>query len=240
MIHTAKPWEGRLAEVEEARQRRRQPNLRIIVSQPGAKGRPPQRQCPADFDVIFVEVGRLDCETWYRAGRIMVNRWLEERGKQRLIMERARFVKHLRMQGKKPQGPPTIQVATDRRPVAPELARMAADFLRIRRNGGWMISATGQGDWFVGSCRKSAGDMVTLAECKGFDRVAALASLAVTPPEPSNYLLEKPCRYSDGRQSYTTIAVSGPDHRGINPTAKQKRKLAGKPTVNRTGRGRKR
>jgi hypothetical protein len=35
----------------------------------GLKGRPPLRKVPGDFDVIFVEHGRLGCEAWYRARR---------------------------------------------------------------------------------------------------------------------------------------------------------------------------
>jgi hypothetical protein len=44
------------------------------------KGRPPQRKRPDDFDVIFVEQGRVECERWYRASRITVNRWMDEAG----------------------------------------------------------------------------------------------------------------------------------------------------------------
>lgn len=173
MIHQARPWEGKLAEVEEQRQQRKAPRLRIIVSEPGLKGRAPLRQCPADFDVIFVEIGRLDCEAWYRARRTTIDRWLEERGKLRLIRMRADYVKHLRLSGKKAKGTPQIQVAIDLTPPHPEVARMAADHLRICRNGGWMVSPTGQGDWFVGSCRKSAGEMVAMAAARGFDLVRA-------------------------------------------------------------------
>jgi hypothetical protein len=177
MIHPAKPWEGRLAEVEEQRGRKRPPKLRIIVSAPAGKGRPPQRQCPADFDVIFVEIGRLDCESWYRARRTTINRWLEERGKLRLLKLRADFVRHQRLMARQPKPRMPIQVATDSRHVLPEVAQMAAGFLRVIRNGGWMVSVTPQGDWFVGSIRRSAAEMVSIAEAKGFD--VAWANLQV-------------------------------------------------------------
>lgn len=119
MIQQSRPWEGKLAEVEEQRARRKPPKLNIIVSNPGLKGRPPQRQCPADFDVIFVEIGRLDCEHWYRARRTTIDRWLAERGKDRLIKARAEYVRFLRSQGKKPRGTPSIQVrpAQHRKPA---------------------------------------------------------------------------------------------------------------------------
>lgn len=181
MIHQPRPWDGKLAEVEEQRSRRKPPKLRIVVSEPGPKGRAPLRQCPADFDVIFVEIGRLDCEAWYRARRTTITRWLEECGKERLIRQRHEYVRLLRLQGKKPQGTPAIQVATDRSPPHPEVARQAAAFLRIRCNGGWMVSPTGHGDWFVGSGRKSAGEMVAMAEARGFD--VARANLQAMAPQ---------------------------------------------------------
>src|SRR5690242_19228672 len=68
-------------------------------AQSGLKGRPPLRKCPDDFDVIFVEQGRLGCEAWYRARRDTVTRWLEERGKVKLIRKRADFVAHQRANG---------------------------------------------------------------------------------------------------------------------------------------------
>lgn len=152
---------------------------------PPLKGRPPLRACPADFDVIFVEQGRLGCEAWYRASRTTVNRWMAERGHKRLIEARAAFVAHQRARGewmtrstrlvevrvRKTQG---LQAVRDRRFVNPNLARHAAQHLRIIRNGGFIVSPTPQGDWWVGSRRLSAAQMVDLACSKGFDRVSAL------------------------------------------------------------------
>lgn len=152
----------------------------------GLKGRPPQRACPDDFDVIFVEQGRDACEPWYRASKKTVNRWLEERGKTRLIKARATFVSHQRAGGKwitrqtrmvehkdvrvkRRSGP-----VRDRRKVSFIVARHAAQHLRIVRNGGYIVSPTGDGDWWVGSRRISAAQMVDLAEAKGFNREAAL------------------------------------------------------------------
>lgn len=133
-----------------------------------------RRPRPADFEVIFVEQGRVECEAWYGASRITVNRWLIEAGKRRLIELRAAFVKHQRNVAPKPKecDPP----AAEGRPVPAEVARLAADFLRIPRNGGWLISATGEGDWWVGQTRRSTADMVDLATKKGFDLTTAEAS----------------------------------------------------------------
>jgi hypothetical protein len=66
----------------------------------GPKGRPPLRSCPDDFEVIFVEKGRDGCESWYRARRDTVTRWLSECGKDRLIKARANFVSHQRANGR--------------------------------------------------------------------------------------------------------------------------------------------
>lgn len=133
-----------------------------------------RRPCPEDFDVIFTEQGRLECEAWYRASRITVNRWLIERGKRRLILARAAFVKHQRDAGLKPPPIPAQNIVVGPA-VDLEVARLAADFLRTPRAGGWPISPTGQGDWWVGTTRKSAADMVAFAERKGFDAEAATA-----------------------------------------------------------------
>lgn len=133
-----------------------------------------RRQRPADFEVIFVEKGRVECETWYGASRITVNRWLIESGKRRLIELRAAFVKHQRESAPKPKE--CALPALDGRPVPAEVARLASDFLRQPRNGGWIISATGQGDWWVGQSRRSTSDMVDLAIRKGFDVTVAEAS----------------------------------------------------------------
>src|SRR5690348_2978131 len=56
------------------------------------------RQCPDDFEAMFVRLGRLECEEHYHAARLTIDRWLSERDKQRLIKERAEFVKNRRSQ----------------------------------------------------------------------------------------------------------------------------------------------
>lgn len=155
------------------------------------KGKAPLRPCPDDFDVIFVEKGREACESWYRARKTTVTRWLEERGKAKLIARRAAYVKTLRSQGKwitrstcmtavrvvKAHRPQPIR---DRRKVSIILARHAAHFLRISRNGGFTVSIANEGEWWVGSKRLSAAQLVDLAVGKGFDaRGAALQAEAM-------------------------------------------------------------
>lgn len=153
----------------------------------GPKGRPPPRKCPADFRVIFVEQGRLECEAWYRASRSTVNRWLEECGEKALIAARAAYVAHQRAAGewmtrstklvthREVRTVAKSQPVRDRRKVSDRVAREAARFLRTVRNGGFIVSPTGKGDWWVGSRRLSPAQMLELATRKGFDPSALQA-----------------------------------------------------------------
>jgi hypothetical protein len=147
----------------------------------GLKGRPPPRRRPEDFEVIFVEQGRIGCEAWYRARRTTVDRWLEECGKAKLIKRRAEYVAHQRAAGQwmtrstrlvenRPTGrTPRLMAIRDRRKIDPVVARHAAQFLRVVRHGGFIISMAQSGDWWVGSKRLSAAQMVDLAVSKGFN-----------------------------------------------------------------------
>lgn len=154
------------------------------ASRDGLKGRPPLRKAPDDFEVIFVEQGRDGCESWYRASRKTVNRWMAERGAQKLIDKRAAYVAHQRAAGQWMtrstrlvethivKRTPRLQAIRDRRKVNPTVARHAAQFLRIMRHGGFIISQAQNGDWWVGSKRLSAAQLVDLAVAKGFDHAA--------------------------------------------------------------------
>lgn len=155
-----------------------------VASTGELKGRPPPRPVPDDFDVIFVEQGRDGCEGWYRAHKTTVTRWLEERGKERLIKARADFVKHQRANGKWLTRSSRLvehrdtgrirrgQPVRDRRKVSFTLARHAAQHLRIVRNGGFIVSPASNDEWWIGSRRYSAAQLVDLAVSKGFDRNA--------------------------------------------------------------------
>lgn len=46
------------------------------------------RPCPPDFDLAFVNLGRNECERRYSASNRLVDRWLRERGKDRLLEAR--------------------------------------------------------------------------------------------------------------------------------------------------------
>jgi hypothetical protein len=131
-----------------------------------------RRPVPEDFDIVFVEQGRIACEAWYRASRITVNRWLLQRGKQRLIEERSKFVKHQRniAADASEQQPATVP------PSDPflSIARMAAEHLRVSRYGGWIVSQCGTGGWRVGTVYRSSEELIAMAERQGFDRQAAV------------------------------------------------------------------
>lgn len=136
------------------------------------------RPCPDDFEVVFIEQGRLECETWYRARRTTITRWLEESGKKRLIAKRAAFVKHQRdlRKGTKLKDQASDPVA-DRRKVDHRLAEHAASFLRSVKNGGWAIHARPDGLFVVGTMRRSAAEVVDLAVRKGFNKRRAIEQI---------------------------------------------------------------
>lgn len=152
---------------------------------PEPKGRPPLRKCPDDFQVIFIEQGRLGCEAWYRARRSTVSRWLFEQGKDRLIKLRSEYVRHQRSLGnwltrsscmtehRETKPAARSQSVADRRSVSFTLARHAAQHIRIIRYGGFTVSQANNGDWWVGSRRMSAAQLVDFACSKGFDRDGA-------------------------------------------------------------------
>lgn len=131
-----------------------------------------RRPCPDDFDVVFVEQGRLACESWYGASRITVNRWLMQRGKKRLIDDRANFVKHQRnmAKGQMPLHADDAQPTID---VLLPVARQAAQHLRVSRYGGWVVTQREGGGWCVGTVRKTSEELIVMAERQGFNRQAA-------------------------------------------------------------------
>lgn len=144
----------------------------------------PLRPVPDDFEVVFVEQGRLECEAWYRARRTTVTRWLEECGKQRLITKRAAFVKHLRQQSKAPEPVRRPSPKRDRRRVSFALVHRAANFLRCVRNGGWVVAPMSDGSWMVGTKRRSPAELVDMATQRGFDR--RQANLQIRAEEGEN------------------------------------------------------
>jgi hypothetical protein len=130
------------------------------------RGNDSRRRCPDDFDIIFVEKGRIECESWFRASRLTVNRWLLERGKKRLIDSRAAFVRHMRDQEYRQADEQPIEQVVD--PLL-SVARLAADFLRVSRYGGWIITQCPTGGWRVGTVHKTSDQVIAMAERQGFD-----------------------------------------------------------------------
>ena len=142
------------------------------------------RPVPSDFEVTFVALGRDQCSVHYRCRKSVITAWLEASGKDALIARRAAYVQAMREQGRwitrndplvarYRQGKTVAAQIRDDRRVSPSLARRAAHFLRSVRNGGWIVSQAQNGDWWVGSRRRSPADLVDFAVGKGFDRVAA-------------------------------------------------------------------
>lgn len=131
--------------------------------------------CPADFEAVFVEIGRLVCEEHYGAGHKQVTAWLEQSGKDELIAKRKEYVREKRRREA------SVSRATMRRirdSVRPErearrpgyrIARQAAHHLRIVRNGGWIVSLAGGGKWWVGAKKVTAAEMIEMAKKVGFD-----------------------------------------------------------------------
>lgn len=178
MAARSRPFDDALARISETRKR---PDLSLL----NGKGRPPPRVRPADFEIVFVEIGRVDCEVYYRAARITIDRWLDEVGKDQLIEKRSQFVAHqrrslgplrggIREQTKKMQKAPrparkTSAAARDRRKVSQCIARQAAHHLRSRRYGGWVVSPAGDNEWWIGTRRISAAVLLDMALEREFD-----------------------------------------------------------------------
>lgn len=128
------------------------------------------RACPADFEIVFVEQGRLECEAWYRARRTTITRWLEECGKARLLKRRAEFVRHQREMKRGRANGYAAPAPKDRRKIDPKLCRMAARHLQHAKHGGWVVYASDDGSFIVGTMRQSPAELVAFAEKRGFDR----------------------------------------------------------------------
>ncbi len=136
------------------------------------------RPCPVDFEVVFIEQGRLECEAWFRARRTTVTRWLEECGKARLLKLRAAFVKHQRQlaKGSTKAKAAAEQAKADRRKIDPKLVELAIIHLQRRENGGWVIVPNCTA-YIVGTRRRSAAEVIELAERKGFNRRRAVEQI---------------------------------------------------------------
>lgn len=133
-----------------------------------------QREVPPDFEATFIRIGRLACEEHYDgAGRATITRWLIETGKERLIRKRAEHVRNRRRSNAQRD---RMKGILDRAFPVPEtrratyaIASRAARHLQCVRNGGWRVSPAGNGEWWVGTRRRSHAELIEMAKRTGFD-----------------------------------------------------------------------
>lgn len=129
------------------------------------------RPVPDDFEIVFIERGRLECESYFRARRTTITRWLTESGKAKLLRRRAEFVRaQRRMNGKGGKAKTGSGSASYSDKTCPKLAEMAARHLQSPSGGGWVIYPHDEGGFVIGTMRKTAGEIVKMAQKKGFDR----------------------------------------------------------------------
>jgi hypothetical protein len=146
---------------------------RFPCGRPRRHGLLKQVPCPADFEERFITIGRLQCEEYYQVGRLRINDWLKERGEDRLIAARANYVREQRSSKarerrmKREVGFILKQTYPVRGPSL-TLVREAAHFLRMVRNGGWIVSPAPNGMWFVDRRKLTADELVKMAAAKGF------------------------------------------------------------------------
>lgn len=136
------------------------------------RGKRKTYKVPDDFEVIFVEQGRLACETIFAASRVTVNHWLIQRGKRRLIEERAAYVRFQRDSGRTIAHDADVDTAEPIDEAIYAIARQAAQFLRVSRYGGWIVTDSGDGTWRVGTVHKTSAELIAMAERQGFDAEA--------------------------------------------------------------------
>jgi hypothetical protein len=138
------------------------------------------RHVPEGFEMFYIERGRLACEEHFKAARVLVNAWMRECGKQRMIKARAAYVARKRDESewitrssslthREVKRPTIRETINDRRKVSFMVARQAAHHLRISRNGGMVVSPAGDNEWWVGTRRLSAAQVLDLARERGFD-----------------------------------------------------------------------
>ncbi len=152
----------------------------------------PNRRKPDDFEIAFIELGRVQCEVFYRAGRATITRWLEESGKRRLLDQRKKFLKAQRAAEVAERRRSRERLAPEpRRPqpgkIAPpadaddEILHLAARWLQRRAAGGWVVYELPDRWWMVGTIRRTPQEMLDKALAKGFDLDRAQRQIAAFP-----------------------------------------------------------
>jgi len=146
------------------------------------------RQKPDDFEVVFTERGRLECESYFRAGRNTITRWLKESGKAKLLKARRAFVKahrdyevqerHRRRDEAKAREAKERRAHIEVEIIDPEILSLAARYLQMKQNGSWVVYELECGLWMVGTVRRTPGELIDKAKAKGFDIARAMRQIA--------------------------------------------------------------
>lgn len=130
------------------------------------------RSCPVDFADVFVRGGWAAIRSEFGLHWTTERRCVEEAGGELLKKRRREYlasVRRLRPSVQHRHAKAEPQVMTT--PTAEE--RAAIDFMRGPRGGAWLITATGQGDYFFGATRLTGAEIVEKAKRKGFVPIAA-------------------------------------------------------------------
>lgn len=132
---------------------------------------------PSDLADVYVVKGKHMLEAHYGVRKSVMLRWLSELDEGLLKRKRQAFVRNERSANRLRRVPSStlrrLTIVQDARPADIRVVRMAADFLRCVRNGGWIISRTQFGDWLVGMRKLSPYELIEMAIAKGFDAKAA-------------------------------------------------------------------
>lgn len=147
-----------------------------------------RRPRPCDFDLVFVQIGRLACEEHFRASADTITRWLEEQGKDKLIADRKAFV-HWRRRLSRREGIRYPHRKRGRPLRVPQpLLMEAVRYLKSKRPEGTVIAPAGEGQWRIGTALFEPVELVAFAASLGFDPVSilppSLKSIWAKPREP--------------------------------------------------------
>lgn len=130
------------------------------------------RACPIDFADVFIRGGWAAIRAEFGLHWTTERRCLEEAGGEILKRKRREHLAKVRR----------LRVSTQHRHTKPEpqaialpdaAVRAAIEFLRGPQGGAWLITATGQGDFWFGATRLTGPEIVEKAKRKGFSHGVA-------------------------------------------------------------------
>jgi hypothetical protein len=143
-----------------------------------APTRPHQvRVCPANFAEVFIRGGWAAVRAEFGLHWQTERRCVEEAGGEVLKRKRREHVAKVRRLRASAQHRHTKPEPT----TAPEpdaTVRAAIEFMRGPKGGAWLITATGQGDFFFGATRLTGPEIVEKAKRKGFTHGVAAHLIA--------------------------------------------------------------